>query len=418
MSFVLGLHGTVAVVFLCGLLFIEEAGVPLPFAPGELVLVAGGLLVASGGLNPVVFVPLAVVACVSGSIVGFSWAGLVGPGGLQSLAARIHQGKRLTRVAARVQSAGALGIAGTRLIPGLRIYTTLVAGALRVDRRRFILGMVPASVAWVAVFFALGLLVGLPVAHFFSQVQMLAVQGVILLAIGLGGYFALRHNPGASASGLTRLPHGQRVALAAVIDIGVVLSVVTGVLALARRVLGLGLGAGWFDGAAALLIVALFYIVIARQGAGATVGESLLQARYVSGRKIPFRPRALKRLATGLLAGSPDELRPTADLFRALADPARLRVVSRLADGPKTFGRLSALSGLPEVEVRNAVERLRAVGLLDAKGEDAEETYSVRPAFRAPLLELLTVSREPRLELLTLLPLPAESGDAGDYASL
>ena len=33
---------------LTGLLFAEEAGVPLPFAPGELTLLVAGLLIASG----------------------------------------------------------------------------------------------------------------------------------------------------------------------------------------------------------------------------------------------------------------------------------------------------------------------------------------------------------------------------------
>ena len=247
-------------VLLCGLLFVEEAGVPLPFAPGELVLVAGGLLVASGGLNPLLFLPLAIAACVTGSMVGFSWAGLVGPGGLRSLATRVHGQKALSRVEARVQRAGVVGIAATRLIPGLRIYTTLVAGALRINRLRFALGMMPATAVWVVVFVVLGAVVGLPVAHVFNRVQDLAVQGVILIAIGVGGYFAIRHSPDSSGSGLTRMPRGLRGGLAAAIDVGVVASVATGVLALARRLLGIDLGAGWFDGAAALCIVALFYV--------------------------------------------------------------------------------------------------------------------------------------------------------------
>ena len=58
MSYLQGLHGVVAIVLLCSLLFAEEAGVPLPFAPGEVVLMAGGLLIAAGGLDPVVFVPV------------------------------------------------------------------------------------------------------------------------------------------------------------------------------------------------------------------------------------------------------------------------------------------------------------------------------------------------------------------------
>jgi len=94
-------------------------------------LVAGGLLVASGGLNPFVFVPLAIVACIAGSLVGYGWARLVGEKGLAAVARRLRQQKALERVSARVRSAGWLGVAICRLIPGLRIYTTLVAGAVQ-----------------------------------------------------------------------------------------------------------------------------------------------------------------------------------------------------------------------------------------------------------------------------------------------
>jgi membrane protein DedA with SNARE-associated domain len=47
-SFLQGLHGAVALALLTGLLFAEEAGVPLPFAPGELTLLVAGLLIVSG----------------------------------------------------------------------------------------------------------------------------------------------------------------------------------------------------------------------------------------------------------------------------------------------------------------------------------------------------------------------------------
>src|SRR5579864_2437730 len=180
MSFLQGLHGVVALALLLGLLFAEEAGVPLPFGPGELTLVVAGLLIAAGGLNPFVFTPLAVVACIAGSILGFSWAKLVGERGLQTVARRLHQQRNLSRVSHRVRSGGWLGIAVTRLIPGLRIYTTLVAGAAGVPRTTFLAGMVPATVLWVVVFVVLGTVVGLPVEHFFNQIQQLAVQGVIL----------------------------------------------------------------------------------------------------------------------------------------------------------------------------------------------------------------------------------------------
>jgi membrane protein DedA with SNARE-associated domain len=130
-SFLQGLHGAVALALLTGLLFAEEAGVPLPFAPGELTLLVGGLLIVSGGLNSYVFIPLALAACIAGSLVGYSWARVVGDGGLRALAKRLRQLRNLERVERRILSSVWVGIAVTRLIPGLRIYTTLVAGAVR-----------------------------------------------------------------------------------------------------------------------------------------------------------------------------------------------------------------------------------------------------------------------------------------------
>ena len=263
----------------------------LPFAPGELTLLAAGLLIAAGGLDPFVFIPVALIACIAGSLVGYTWARAVGDRGLQALARRIHQQRSLERVSGRVRSAGWGGIAVSRLIPGLRIYTTLVAGALRVRRTTFLLGMAPATAIWLAVYVALGVLVGVPIEHFFTAVQKLAIQGAILVAMGVGCYFLIRRTPASSGAGLVRVPRPVRVVIAAVLDIGVVASVTTGLVALAR-LLGFGLQAGWVDPVVALLVVAGFYVVIARRSSGATVGEALLQTSYATGQRLPLRRHA------------------------------------------------------------------------------------------------------------------------------
>jgi membrane-associated protein len=395
LNFLQGLHGVVAVVLLCGLLFAEESGVPLPFAPGEIVLLAAGLLIAAGGLNPLVFIPLAMFACVAGSIVGYSWARLVGEHGLTSLAQRLHQQRNLERVSRRMRSAGWMGVALSRLIPGLRIYTTLVAGALRVPRRIFIAAMVPSTVIWVGVFVALGTVVGIPVEHFFNHVQQLAVQGAILVVMGLGCYLAIRRTPPSTGAGLVRVPHAVRAGIAAAIDLGVIASIVTGLLALGRRLFGVGIGASWLDAVIAMVVAGIIYIVGARRGAGATVGEALLQTSYVSGRQLPRRPQEAWQAARALLAGSPDELRPTADLLRALADPDRLRLVRHLLDQPRTVEELAALTGTEILEVRHKLDRLLHAGVLMVRAEGAQAWSQIRPDLLAPLLEFLSAARLP-----------------------
>ena len=392
MSFLQGLHGVVAVVLLCGFLFAEEAGVPLPFAPGELVLLAAGLLIASGGLNPFVFVPLAILVCLAGSLVGYSWARAVGERGLTSLAQRVHQQKNLERVSRRVRSAGWMGVGLSRLIPGLRIYTTLVAGAVRVPRRTFLTAMVPSTVVWVGVFVTLGIVVGIPVEHFLNQLQQLAVQGAILIVMGVGGFLAIRRTPPSTGAGLARIPRPVRALIAAAIDIGIVASIMTGLLAVGRRLFGIGIGAGWIDAVVAVVIPGVAYIVIARRGAGATVGESLMHTSYVSGRHLPLRPHEAWRAARELLGGSPDELQPTADLLRSLGDPCRLRLVRHLLDQPRTAAELAALTGTELLEARHQLDRLQASGLLAVQAEGDEAHSRIRPELVAPLLEFLSAA--------------------------
>jgi membrane-associated protein len=389
-NFLAGLHGVVALALLGGLLFTEEAGVPLPFAPGELTLLAAGLLIAAGGLDPIAVIPVALVACIAGSLVGYTWARAVGGRGLEALARRIHQQHSLETVSRRVQSAGWGGIAVSRLIPGLRISTTLVAGALRVRRRTFLIGMIPATVAWMAVYVALGVLAGVPIEHFLTEVQRLALQGAILLAMGVGCYFVIRRTPASSGAGLVRVPHAVRVVIAAALDIGMVASVTTGLLALGR-LLGFGLQAGWIDLVIALLVVAGFYVVIARRSAGATVGEALLQTSYATGQRLTLRPRAVLKTARSLLSWTRDDLTPTAELMHSLSDPERLRIVGLLLGEPRTVPELATLTRQPPFEVRHQLDRLSSSGALLVTGDESSPTYVVRPDLGRALEELLAV---------------------------
>jgi hypothetical protein len=85
--------------------------------------------------------------------------------------------------------------------------------------------MASSTVVWVGVYVALGILVGVPVERFLNQVQKLALQGAILVVMGIGCYIAIRKTPASSGAGLVRVPRWVRVVLAAALDVGVVASV-------------------------------------------------------------------------------------------------------------------------------------------------------------------------------------------------
>ena len=59
-----------------------------------------------GGAEPYAFIPLALFACIAGSLVGYSWARAVGDRGLKGLARRLRQQRNLERVEERLRAAG------------------------------------------------------------------------------------------------------------------------------------------------------------------------------------------------------------------------------------------------------------------------------------------------------------------------
>ena len=176
------------------------------------------------------------------------------------------------------------------------------------------------------------------------------MQGAILIVMGVGCYLAVRKTPSSSGAGLVRVPRWVRVVLAAaLLDIGVVASIVTGLLALGR-LLDLGFGSGWLDPVIALLVVGAFYVIVARRSAGATAGEVLLQTSYVSGHGLPLKPRAaLAAVRSLVMPARRRSEQPPASFLHALGDPDRLRIVTQLLDRPQKLADLAAraLEALP-----------------------------------------------------------------------
>jgi membrane-associated protein len=384
-NFLFGLHGAVAIVLLCSLLFLEEAGVPLPFAPGELTLLAAGLLIAAGGLDPWVFVPLASVVCVAGAVAGYSWARIVGEHELSRVAVRFHQAKALKRVSSRVRSAGPVGVAISRLIPGLRIYTTLVAGAFQVKRRTFLEGLIPSTALWVCVYVAIGVVAGIPVEHFLTKLARLAVQGAILLVIGVGGYIAIRRAPAHGREPMVNLPIWVKTALAALVDLGVVATILTGLLAIVRRLSGTDFSASWADLAVVVAALAVLYLFVTRRSTGATVGEALLHTVYL--------PRHEAADATGASTAAQavdPRLKLAADRLHTVGTVPRLAVVRALLAGPRTTAEVAGDAAMSLDETAYHLAALHKAGMVTAEpGPPELSHFSLRRELSGWFAELL-----------------------------
>ena len=277
-----------AVAILCTLLFLEEAGLPLPVAPGEAALIGAGLLVASGAVPVWLMAPLAYVAVIGGVVTGYAWAHRIGPKRVHALATRLHAGGPYDRAAARLKAATPVQIAASRLLPGLRVYTSLVAGAVGLNLGRFMTGVLPASALWVAVFLGLGLFVGAPIERLLGRFETYALRAVVVALVVVVWVLAARRMPLEKKAAAAERRHSRwRLAGALGLDF-LAISLVAGALSLFTNV-----ARGDSDEldfvAAIFAILGILYLVVARQTVGHTLGEALLDVTYHPPRR--RRPR-------------------------------------------------------------------------------------------------------------------------------
>ena len=276
MTLLQGLHGTFAVVLICTLLFVDEAGLPLPIAPNEALLLLTGVFLASGEFSIWIVFPAEFLAMTAGMVAGYGWARTVGQSGLETLADRLNATNAYNRAQSHLQSAGPVGIAITRMLPGVRPYATLISGAAGVDLRTFLLGALPALLVWQIGWVVLGTLVGLPVAHFLGHFEKLVLRGGVLMALGAVVLFAVRGESPDRRGALTNLTPRLRATLALFVDAGIVASLVGGLFLIAERVFNFEAD-GWIG--ILLAAGALLLLLIAGRSIQ-TPGETLFDTHY------------------------------------------------------------------------------------------------------------------------------------------
>ena len=191
-AWVVGLGGIPLTAIVAACLFIEETGVPLFFAPGDLLLGLGGIAIATGRVNPFLFVPAVFVATLSGALIGrelFAWLGWER---LMKVARRLGAQKALERTARLIERHGWRAVFVARLIPGLRVHTTEIVGVMRMPRKQFVLGLLPATTVYVAAFVGLGAALGHPLVTLLSQGEHKLFVAVAFAASGAGILILLR----------------------------------------------------------------------------------------------------------------------------------------------------------------------------------------------------------------------------------
>src|SRR2546430_2783303 len=173
-------------------MFIEETGVPLPFARGDLVLAIGGIAIAGGRVNPVVFVGVVGLTILIGALLGREIFALLGWRRLMRVAEPLHARGALERASGLLQRGGWRAVFTARLIPGLRVYTSQVAGVSRMPRLTFLRGLLPANAVYIAGFVGLGAAVGRPILALIHQAEHQLLLAIGLLVVVVVGFLLTR----------------------------------------------------------------------------------------------------------------------------------------------------------------------------------------------------------------------------------
>src|SRR5260370_25916295 len=159
----LGLSGYPLIGVICGLISVEELGIPMPMAPGDLLLVLTGISIATGRVTPFAVVAAVYVSALLGAIGGRELCERIGSTALPRIARLLHAGDRVEDLTAKLRRAGSTTVFLGRITPGLRVYTTQLSGLVAMPRRTFLIGLAPGIALYDAVFITLAASLGLAV---------------------------------------------------------------------------------------------------------------------------------------------------------------------------------------------------------------------------------------------------------------
>lgn len=191
-------HSGYPAIFL--LILIEEAGVPLLFIPGDLIIMWAGYQYSIGNMDPLIVIVLTTTAVGLGSSGLFTLSYRLGPSILVRFGRFLHASpERIDKAAGWVHHHGFMAVIVGRLIPGLRTPTSVAAGVLRLPYYIFLPGTITAAILWTLFYFYLGVALGVAYDRFDEYLwdYILSAEalviGIAVAAVILGvGFIVLR----------------------------------------------------------------------------------------------------------------------------------------------------------------------------------------------------------------------------------
>ena len=158
-----GYAGVFAIVF-------AESGLFFGFfLPGDSLLLTAGLLASRGALDIVILIVGIFIAAVLGDNVGYWFGAKVGPPIFNRPNSRLFKRKNLLKAKEFYDKYGAITVTAARFMPFIRTFAPLVAGAVAMNYRTFIIYNFIGGVLWG---------IGMTTLGYFLGVWFGSVEGI------------------------------------------------------------------------------------------------------------------------------------------------------------------------------------------------------------------------------------------------
>jgi len=182
-----------------------ECGVLFPILPGDSLLFAIGLFSSSAKYSfhvPLyVSVPLLMIVAFAGNVVGYEIGRVVGKP-IYERDGRILRKEYFEKTNAFFDKHGNKALVIGRFVPIVRTFITLVAGASRMDRKRFFTWSAVGAILWVGIVVAAGVVLGKAFPGLGDKIDV-AILVIVIISVIPMVYEYLKHRRQARAAGAT-----------------------------------------------------------------------------------------------------------------------------------------------------------------------------------------------------------------------
>ena len=194
-----------AALGLAGLLFVKEAGVPIPI-PGDLLVIGAGVATSTDPAGALaVLVAILLAGYIGGSLQFVAVRGALRRPLIRLLTRFGLSADRIDALAERLRRGGARGVAIARTTPGVRVPAIAASGVAGLPMSAFAPGLVAGNTIFVGGHFALGFILGVPAVALVQRAAPALAIGalVVFAAAGAIGWLIVRRRRQTNASATT-----------------------------------------------------------------------------------------------------------------------------------------------------------------------------------------------------------------------